>query len=177
MVTFFLHAMYFTRLRDDTIELVVWNYIKTYRSDDIFWTVFDMPNNIFAKDSLRANGAFTMPSFKMSEFIFKIDSTMNLSDSSYDFMIKIDGEHNRFIDVVNNDVEKMNYYLLEQNGYLKEELIKMIANIELGNLGSAKCLAEREISKGNRGGFQSNSKDIYEYTLEYCTKQEIVSNS
>ena len=140
---FFMHTVYFAAYKDNALKFTVWNYVKTYKSDNLFWTIFDMRDNISEKDSLRANGAYTMPSYKSSDYSLEIQEVTNLH-------------------------EICKCFLLEQNGYLREDLIKMIANIELQNLKKAKEIAEIEIDKGNRGGFRNNDKDIYQYILEYC---------
>lgn len=46
--------------------------IKPYIYDDIFWDIMDMKDNKHAKESLRANGAFTCPVYtiKMCEIPF-----------------------------------------------------------------------------------------------------------
>lgn len=165
---FFVHSIYFSTYMDNALKLTVWNYVKTYESDNLFWTIFDMKDNIGEKDSLRANGAYTMPSFKIGECSMEIQDTISLNEESNNFMKRIAMEHDNFINSLGRNTKKFDCYLLEQSGYLRDELIKMIANIELQNLRSAKEMAEGEIVKGNRGGFRNNDKDIYEYILEYC---------
>ncbi|MEG0314849.1 MAG: hypothetical protein RR646_06280 [Erysipelotrichaceae bacterium] len=165
---FFVHCVYFATYIDNALKLTVWNYVKTYESDNLFWTIFDMKDNIGEKDSLRANGAYTMPSFKIGEYSLKIEDTTDLNEASKNFIKKIAMKNDDFIDSLSRNTKKFDCYLLEQSGYLREELIKMIANIELKNLRDAKEMAEGEIVKGNRGGFRNNDKDIYEYILEYC---------
>lgn len=165
---FFVHSVYFATYMDNALKFTIWNYVKTYESDELFWTIFDMKSNIGERDSLRANGAFTMPSFKISEYSLEIEEATDLIEASQHIMKKIFIEHDNFIDSLSKSTKIFDCYLLEQSGYLREELIKMIASIELQNLRSAKEMAEREILNGNRGGFRNNDKDIYQYVLEYC---------
>lgn len=165
---FFVHSVYFTRYTDNALKFTAWNYVKTYESDNLFWTIFDMKDNIGEKDSLRANGAYIMPSFKIGEYSAEIEETTDLNEASHNFMKKISTEHNNFIDSLSESTEIFDGYILGQTGYLREELIKIIANIELQDLRSAKEMVEREIMKGNRSGFRNGDKDIYQYILEYC---------
>lgn len=165
---FFVHAVYFARYTDNALKFTVWNYVKTYESDKLFWTILNMESNIDEIDSLRANGAYTMPSFKIGEYSSVITEATNLEEVSQKLMIKISMEHDAFIDSFNKSVKMFNTYLLEQKGYLREELIKMIASIELQDLRKAKEMAEKEIESGNRGGYSNNGKDIYQYISEYC---------
>lgn len=85
---FFMHSVYFTAYKDKTLKFTVWNYVKTYESDNLFWTIFDMRDNINERDSLRANGAYTMPSFKSSEYSMEIQETTNLHEICKNFMKK-----------------------------------------------------------------------------------------
>lgn len=165
---FYVHAVYFTRHTDNTLKFTVWNYVKTYESDKLFWTILDMESNINEKDSLRANGAYTMPSFKIGEFSLEITEATNLEEVSRTLMKKIAIEHYTFIDSFNKNTKMFDDYLLKQHGYLREALIKMIANIELQDLKKAKEMAEKEIESGNRGGYSNGDKDIYQYISEYC---------
>lgn len=165
---FFMHTVYFAAYKDNALKFTVWNYVKTYKSDNLFWTIFDMRDNISEKDSLRANGAYTMPSYKSSDYSLEIQEVTNLHEICKCLMKKIVVGYDEFLNSLSRDAKKFNCFLLEQNGYLREDLIKMIANIELQNLKKAKEIAEIEIDKGNRGGFRNNDKDIYQYILEYC---------
>lgn len=153
------------------MKLTVWNYIKTYESDNLFWTIFDIEDNIKQRESLRANGAFTVPSLKISESSFDLTELTNLEEASHTVMKHIVEEHNNFIESIFEDSKIFNQYLLKEKSYLREELIKMIANIELQEFEEAKRMAQDEIVKGSRGGYQNNNKDIYQYILEYCEKQ------
>ena len=44
----------------------------------------------------------------------------------------------------------------------------MLAYILLNESDKALCLAKAEIEKGNRGGYQNDGKDIYQYIVDYC---------
>lgn len=165
---FFLHAVYFATYTDNTLKFTVWNYVKTYESDKLFWTILGMKDNIDEKDSLRANGAYTMPSFKIGEYSFVITETANLEEVSRILMKKIAIEQDTFIDSFNKNTKMFDNYLLEQCGYPREALIKMIANIELQDLKKAKEMAKKEIESGHRGGYSNDDKDIYQYITEYC---------
>jgi hypothetical protein len=168
---FFVHSVYFITNGENCLKLVVWNYIKTYQSDNLFWEIFDMKDNIKQRDSLRANGAYTMPSFKISEHSFDIVESTDLEEASGIIAKFILEEHNKFLESIYEDNKTFNQYLLNQKSYLREELIKMLANVELNDFSEARRMAQEEITKGNRGGFQNNNEDIYQYILKYCEKQ------
>ena len=163
---FFAHSIYFGKYTECGLTLVVWNCIKTYQADNLFWTLLDMKSNIEQKDSLRANGAFVAPSLRISESTFEISETTNLEEMSHKITSIISQEHNNFVQSFSGSTQAYNRYLLEETGYLREGLIKMLANIELQDYEAAKKMAQEEITKGNRGGYQNNGKDIYQYILE-----------
>lgn len=165
---FLVHSVYFVTYKEDMIQLTVWNYIKTYQADNLFWAIFDMEENIKQRDSLRANGAYTVPSLKISERSLDIKELKDVEEASYTMVKFVSNEHDDFMKSVCGNSKIFNQYLLKQTGYLREELIKMIANIELQNIEVAKQMVQEEIQKGNRSGFRNNNKDIYEYILEYC---------
>ena len=163
---FFVHSIYFGKYTERGLTLVVWNCIKTYQADDLFWTIFDMKSNIGQKDSLRANGAFVAPSLRISESTFEILETTNLEEMSHKITSLVSQEHNNFVQSFSESTQAYNRYLLKKTGYLREELMKMLANIELQDYEMAKKMAQEEIAKGNMGGYQNNDKDIYQYILE-----------
>ena len=170
---FFVHSVYFVTFKEDMLKLVVWNYIKTYEADNLFWTIFDMEDNIKQRYSLRANGAYTVPSLKISECSLDITELTNLEEASHTTMKYIFEEHNNFIESIFGDSKTFNQHLLEEKGYLREELIRMLANIELQDFEEAKRMAQDEIAKGNRCGYQNNNKDIYQHILEYCENNNL----
>lgn len=86
---FYVQAVYFTSYTKNTLKFTVWNFVKTYESDKVFWTILDMESNINEKDNLRANGAYTMPSFKIGEYSLEITEATNLEEVSRTLMKKI----------------------------------------------------------------------------------------
>lgn len=168
---FFVHSLYYGEYSNTELMLVTWNYIKTYEADKLFWKIFDMEDNIIQKDSLRANGAFVMPSFKISENRFNISEKTDLEEKSCEIVEVIFQEHDDFIKSVCGNTQKFNQNILKKNDYLRKELIQMLAYIELQDYKSAKQMAQNEIRQGNRGGYQNKDKDIYQHILEYCEKK------
>jgi hypothetical protein len=125
-----------------------------------------MEDNISYRDSLRANGAFTMPSIEITQCQIEI---LDIKKASQDIVRIISKAHNDFIDRVKT-TEGFNKYLLEQEKFAYEKLIKMLACIELMDYIRAKEMADEEIEKGNEGGFTNFDKDIYLHIQEYCEK-------
>jgi hypothetical protein len=125
-----------------------------------------MEDNISYRDSLRANGAFTMPSIEISQCQIVISDIQVASLEIVQIMSKA---HNDFIDRVKTS-EGFNKYLLEQEKFADEKLIKMLACIEQMDYIRAKEMVDEEIEKGNRGGYTNFDKDIYLHIQEYCEK-------
>lgn len=166
---FFLHTHHFLCMQEEKPQMVLWNYIKTYESDNLFWTIFDMESNIKERESLRAIGAFAMPSYRISEHVLDVSEPVNETELAREVLDIVSREENDFLNLVSHNAYAFNRKILEETGYLDEKLIKMIACIELGDIEKAGRMAEEEIKKRKSGGFGNNDKDIYQYIVEYCT--------
>lgn len=166
---FFVYGFLFPFYPNDVLELTVQNFVKTYESDKLFWTIFDCESNNNMRESLRVNCAFTVPPFEISEYSLEITEDTDLEEVCQRIMERIAAEHCDFINSFNNSTQMFNEYLLKRNGHYDEWLIKMIASIELHDLKKAKEMADREIARGHRGMFGvCGGKYIYEYISEYC---------
>lgn len=163
---YFVLSNYFPTRIEDKLMVMLDIFVKTYESDNLFWEIFNMADNINYRDSLRANGAFAMPSMRISKHIINFIELEETNQKMVQLILK---EHNDFIEKVGT-TEEFNEYILRTGDYNDEKLIKMIANIELNNYRDAKDMAYKEISLGNRGGYINCEKDIYQYIYEYCEK-------
>lgn len=168
---FFLHGVFFTRIDQDKLKVFIRMYAKLYKSDDIFWTIFDMKENISQKESLRANGAFVAPSIQFSETWFEISNLEACENICRLAIEKFIEEEKRFLESINGDVSQLRAYISEHQGMMNEMLIKMLVAIQLGDYQTALKMAKDELEIGKRGCFQNNGKDIYEYTVDYCLKK------
>lgn len=165
---FFLHTFYFMRMKEEKLQMVLRNYIKTYESDNLFWTIFDMESNIKERESLRAIGAFSMPSFRISEHVLDVSEPVNETELAREVLNIVSREESDFLNLVSHSADVFNRKMLTETEFLYEKLIKMIACVELGDIERARKMAEEEIEKGKRGGYGNNDKDIYQYIVEYC---------
>lgn len=165
---FFLHTHYFICMQEEKLKMVLWNYIKTYESDNLFWTIFDMESNIKERESLRAIGAFSMPSFRISEHVLDVSEPVNETELAREVLNIVSREESDFLNLVSHSADVFNRKMLSETEFLNEKLIKMIACVELGDIERARKMAEEEIEKGERGGYGNNDKDIYQYIVEYC---------
>ena len=175
---FFSYSIYILSLKDGNICIKVENYLKPYIYDNLFWEIFDMKSNIAYRDSLRAIGAFKMPSIKISGKYFMNCNFENIEKSSNDIAEYIDNENTMYIKNLENNVTKFDEMILNQNEFESEKLTRMIANISIGKIEEAKKLAELELKIGESGNFIDgrNGKNIYNYIVIYCDNNKNKSN-
>lgn len=167
---YFAYAVFWVQCNEDKWTLFLRMNIKAYTYDNLFWEIFEMPENINAKESLRANGAFVCPPFQWIEKSYEV-STLELMQKDIARAINdFQNEINKIVEVIKLDSGDFNSFILSQKNILDEKLLKMIANISNNNYSVAKEIAYAEIGKGQRGGYRNKGKDIYEYIIEYCNK-------
>lgn len=168
---YFIHAVYWSHYEGNQWTLVLRMNIKAYKYDDLFWRVFEMPENIIAKESLRANGAFVCPSFNWAEKSYEINSLESMQkdveNAIDDFQLEID----QFKEKIKIEYDDFSSFILSQTDILDEMLLKMIAHIARKDYLNAKELACAEIESGQIGGYKNKGKDIYEYIVEYCNEK------
>ncbi|MBC1513850.1 hypothetical protein [Listeria booriae] len=168
---FFLSTLFFTKETKDGLSVTIWMDIKPYEYDNLFWTIFDMSDNIHSKDSIRANGAFTAPSIRIEKETFilaKAEDTNNVSQQIVKYIVE---RYKEYLDSIEYSVVKFNSEILGKENYPDKELIKMLAYIQNGDISEALKLSKKEIENGHRGGYQNNDQDIYVYIKEYCERK------
>ena len=168
---FFPHAVFFVRVVDGDFKLVVRYYIKTYEEDNLFWTIFKMPDNINQRESLRANGAFVVQSIQLAESQYTIMINSDLVSISKTVLEEFEIKVGKFLESINFSHEEYYQYILHKENFLSEKLKKMLSYILLKESDKALGLAKAEIKQGNRGGYQNDGKDIYQYIVDYCKSQ------
>lgn len=157
---FFIHSVFFIKYIEDFPYIAIRNYIKPYYYDDLFWTIIGMKENSNSRDSLRAIGAFSSPSFKISEHSFQLSNIEELHITCATICEGIEKTYCSYMEEIQFSVENFNEQMLIKQGYLREYLIKILACIQLSSYQEALNIVEQEIQKGERGGFSNNGKDI-----------------
>lgn len=171
---FFIDAVFFIHYEENSFHLQLRMSIKSYLSDDLFWTIFNMEDNINAKESLRANGAFVAPSFRFKESSIVIEKAEDIERICKIALESLESESTLVLKSVKFNVDDFNRFILEQSNLLDEQLIKALAEIQLGNFIAAINICEKELNLGNSGGFENEGKDIYEYIINYCLDNQIM---
>lgn len=168
---YFTHAVYWSHYEEDQWTLVLRMNTKAYTYDDLFWEIFEMPENINAKESLRANGAFVCPSLNWAEKSYKINSLdsmqKDVEKAIDDFQLEIE----QFKRKIKVEYDNFSSFILAQTDFLDEMLLKMIAHIAREDYIVSKELACAELESGEIGGYRNKGKDIYEYIVKYCNEK------
>lgn len=167
---YFSSAVFWLQYKEDKWTLFFRMNIKAYHYDNLFWEIFGMPENINAKESLRANGAYVCPTFQWIEKSYEVSTLelmpIDIANAINDFQNEI----NKLVEKIKLEHGDFNEFILSQENILDEKLLKMIANISKKDYFVAKEIACEEIDKGQRGGYRNKGKDIYEHIIEYCGK-------
>lgn len=167
---YFANAVFWVQFHEDQWTLFLRMNIKAYNYDNLFWDIFGMPENIHARDSLRANGAYVCPPIQWIEKSYEV-STFDLMHKDIENAIKdFQKEINNIIEIIKLQHGNFDSFILSQENILDEKLLKMIANISKNNYSVAQQMAFREIENGHRGGYKNKGKDVYEYIIEYCNE-------
>ena len=171
---YFVNAVFWLQSNEDKWTLSLRMNIKSYNYDNLFWEIFEMLENINAKESLRANGAFVCPSYQWDEKSYEVSTLDSMKTDIANAINDLQYEVNKIVELIKLEFGDFNSFILSQEDIMDEKLLKMIANISKDNFSVAKEMASAEISMGKRGGYRNKGKDIYEYIIEYCNLQMIM---
>jgi hypothetical protein len=168
---YFIYSVFWIQKNESNWKLYLRMNIKPYNYDNLFWEIFDMADNVNAKDSLRANGAFICPSIQWHEKPYELGHSEHYNTEIVNAILDFQKETDEFIFYLNEKYPSFNSFVVDQQNILDEKLLKMIANISEGDYSLACKMADNEVIDGNRGGYKNKGKDIYEYIIEYCKKR------
>ena len=168
---YFSYSVFWIQCIENQYRLFFRMNIKLYSYDDLFWTISNMKDNITAKDSLRANGAYACPPIQWMEKSYEIKQSDVYDEAVSNAILDFQKEIEKFILLLNEKYGDFDSYVLEQSDILDEKLMKIIANISKGKCNIARDMAVTEIKNGNRGGYRNEGRDMYEYIVEYCEEQ------
>lgn len=84
--------------------------------DEIFWDIFDMPDNKNERFSLRVEGAFCCPSYIFDEKVYKIENTVTLEEQINSFfyseMVKVE----QYVENIRANYADFLLYIIEKDG-------------------------------------------------------------
>lgn len=154
-------------------KLVVEGEVKPYCFDDIFWEVFKMPENSNEPMGLRANGAFSLWSFRM----FKQEKIIKDYAEVIPYVMEKIEEYDKqlclAVDAFGNDLQNYIEYVdtIENTGMYDKKLGEMLYYIYVKEYNKALELASYEISQNRYGNFGNEGKYIYEHVVDYCKER------
>ena len=147
--------------------------IKPYFLDDIFWEVFQMPENIEAPIGLRANGAFTVKGLHVYNQYREIEDYADVKEDVEELLRSCDSKIEEIINKEGSDFRKFIQYSgsVKKPGLYKPTLAEMLLYIKEKNYQKAKKLAMCEMENQRYGNMQNQGKDIYEHVVDFCEHQ------
>lgn len=145
--------------------------IKPYAFDDIFWKVFNMPDNCNAPMGLRANGAFKFNGLVVFSEIIDYNSVERLPELAASLLHKCCGQLTDVIKGLNSAEDFLALAKgIEKRGLFDYDLAYMISLIASRKYNEAKSVAEELQLHGKFGSVQNEGKYIYEHIVEYCNR-------
>ncbi len=165
---YFIHAVWFVCFIDNQYQLVLRQCIKPYNYDILFWQIIGMEDNLKQKDTLRANGAYVAPSIQWSEKIYEIKVDSEIEDICDKAINDFSLGSKEFISKITSEFDNLDSYILGLSGIIDENLLKILANINLNNYLDAMRIAQTELEQGRTGRFENKGIGINEYVIEYC---------
>jgi len=169
----FIHGFWYVRFLNSEYQIVLRTNIKPYNYDSIFWRILDMEENENQKELFRANGAFVAPSVQVSEVIYNVSDIDNFEDFSQTLLKNFVEKSKEFILNTSEGFTDFDLYVLSLVGVMDECILKILANINLGNNESAILIAENEIKNGRTGRFENNGLGFNEYVINSYSKNYI----
>ncbi len=144
--------------------------IKTVELDDVFWDIFDMPDNKNERFSLRIVGAFCCPSYIFAEKEYKIEDMNLLEEQVNSFFLSEMEMVEEYIKNIRANYGDFLLYIVERDN--AEDLTKLLAYVLLGEYEYVYKTVKSELKKGEDGGFENRGKNIYEYMKKYCRRKK-----
>ncbi|PFM77800.1 hypothetical protein COJ46_18145 [Bacillus sp. AFS077874] len=124
--------------------------------------------------SLRAVGAFVAPIYTIKEIDIVENSLANIEDDIRQNVKWFIDTFKTIINSIENNVDNFNKFVIQQSDFYHEELMKMLANIQIGNSLSALNSAKELISKGDTGPLGTSNKGIYESIVDYIEEKHSI---
>lgn len=148
--------------------------VKPYFFDDIFWTVFQMQENLKQPMGLRADGAFSVRGLQIYNQYKEVEDYNDVEGYVETLLEKCDAEIMKVINEVGDDFRKFIDYSkdVEDPGLYEYILSEMLLEIKEGNYLEARNLAINELKNHRHGDFKNQGKYIYEYVIDFCENKK-----
>ena len=153
---------------------------KPVALDNLFWEVFDMPENMDQPLSFRTFGAFTVTPFKVQEWKEEVIGSLEQMcrliiekcQNCISTILLDVKDISTYVDYLTKSFNE--YKIKHTESILNINLELILSNILLGNIKNALSLITERLQSGDTGKFvdcrNNTLKGIYEYAKEYCIK-------
>ena len=152
--------------------------VKPLFVDDLWWDIFEMPENKQAPKSLRGLGAFAITGVKLKEYTIFDSNKISKSDYSEGEIEKNwdDVFRNAEIDIASflkeNPVpESFSPSDLQKYGMISL-LYTLMMDIHSGNVSKALETINTFKAHGISSGYKGPKGDAFEYIIEWCKKRQ-----
>ena len=144
--------------------------VKPYFFDDIFWTVFQMQENLNQPMGLRADGAFAVRGLQIFNQYKEIEDYNGVEEYVGKLLDMCDVEIMNVINEVGNNFRKFINCSkeVEDPGLYDYVLGEMLVYIKEENYLKARNLAVNELENHRYGDFKNQGKYIYEHVVDFC---------
>lgn len=141
--------------------------VKDLKLDEVFWDVFELPENRKQPKSFHLWGAFTSPFFILPE-AFKVEIEDGAVALSYESYL---GQASSVIDAYARKLKTVAdiVSLFESDPHHRLNLV--LAEIYMGHYQRALRMTEEAIAAGEHGGFSHADRSIYGYAKTYCEQR------
>lgn len=152
----------------NSIHIVI--EVKPVIIDEVFWTVFEMKEEVSKKPlSFHVNAAFAPWSFRLEEWNIPVTAIEEIESVLEKTFVDIDEKIAVYCEQIKTIQD---FKELIQNHEPVNYLNCILCDIAEGNFESALTKVEEELSNKHSGGFaRTQNGDIYEYVRKYCKNQ------
>ncbi|MDL2211256.1 hypothetical protein LJB88_00045 [Erysipelotrichaceae bacterium OttesenSCG-928-M19] len=162
------YSMLYITVKEKGYEILTTVDAKPFEIDNIFWEIFNMPENKDEPASLRAIGAFTILPLEIGEFkLFcddiSADYSVEMLEGIKDIIIKFNTRYE-------NDNDAF-YKLVDNENYIDRDLVKMLYLIKQEKYQEALDIVTVLLDNYEYGKFRDDKKSINEYIRDYCLKK------
>ncbi len=139
--------------------------VKPMYTDDLWWDIFDMSENKNARISLRGTGAFQVFPARIAVY-----ETMPNDINSYS-TTDINAIWRNIFEQANSDVQKFLTENPDADTYIhdeKQSLLWLMSLLHNGRKDEVMEYIDTEKNKGHISGYTNQSKDGYDFILDWC---------
>lgn len=164
---FFWDLRFYVEYKDGQYYIQMIIELKTYKSDELLWTIMSMKDNLKVSDSLRARGAFAAPKYLVLEDNITFGSSDEICEACNNILERYVDTIGKFMGKESSAKELLGL-VREKEPFYNSVLMELLLEIESGNIEAAYKTTVNELNNGRKGNYQNNGIYVYEYIKQYC---------